>query len=209
MINPLILAGHKLLEYQIMYDAYQNCVGSVMYRRKLVTSLVPKGFNSFLDIGCGTASTVDLLPGNASYIGVDISQKYLQKAVSRRPDLTLIQGDISKQDWLDSANIAEPTMCIALGIYHHLDDYQLNNMLDNCISILPLGSQIFSMDPVIVSSTSRGSKWFAENDRGKFVRTPDKLDKILTSKGLKVELFTKKNEMRIPLDTVEIMATRE
>ena len=206
MNNPIIQVGYKLLEHQIVYDSYQTCVGSVSYRRRLVKGIVGR-YESFLDIGCGTASTVDLLPSTSDYLGIDISQKYLEKARSRRPGIKVIHGDISSNEWLSSINLTAATMCIALGIYHHLDDLQLNLMLDNCVSILPRGSQLFSMDPVITATTNKVAIWFAENDRGKFVRTPQKLEPFFTSRGLKVEMLIKTNEMTIPLDTLEVTAT--
>jgi predicted TPR repeat methyltransferase len=160
-----------------------------------------------MDIGCGTASTADLLPNSATYVGIDITEKYLHKARRRRPYVSLIQGDVSKKDWITSVSLVDPTMCIALGIFHHLNDYQLNAMLENCLSVLPSGSEIFSMDPVIVPNSSRSARWFADNDRGKFVRSPEEIDRFLTSKGLQVVMSTRSNEMKIPLDTLEITST--
>jgi SAM-dependent methyltransferase len=207
MNNPIIPIAYKLLEQQSIYDAYQGCVGSLKYRRQLVSKLILRGLDSYLDIGCGTASTVDLLPASANYIGVDISEKYLVKARQKRSDLILINGDISKKDWVSKTNLEKSTMCIALGIYHHLDDYQLNLMLDNCLSVLPSGSQIFSMDPLVSSTSTKLAKWFAKNDRGKFVRAPEEIEPFFTSKGIQVEFQAKTNQMRIPLDTLEITAT--
>jgi SAM-dependent methyltransferase len=206
MNSPILKIGYKLLESQKFYDSYQSCVGAVKYRRNLIEKKEISKFNSFLDIGCGTASTINLLPRQAKYIGIDLSQKYLKKAAERKEGVTLIHGDISKNGWTKFVTFADPVMCIALGIYHHLSDVELNSMLDHCKSVLPKGSQIISMDPVITSRTKKIARWFAENDRGKFVRTPEELENIFHFKGFELRLEVKTAQMRIPLDTIETIA---
>jgi predicted TPR repeat methyltransferase len=196
-----------MLENQLVYDAYQTCVGSVKYRKNLVRKLAEEEITSFLDIGCGTASTIDLLPINASYHGIDISEKYLERARGKRPGLNLILGDVSKSAWTQFLNLETPTTCIALGIFHHLSDLELKLMLQQCLSVLPKGSKIFSMDPIITESSSRGAKWFAENDRGKYVRTLTQLEEIFTVNNLNPTIKVESRQMRIPLDTVEILIT--
>ncbi len=205
MSNMLIPIAHRMLENELVYDVYQTCVGSVKYRKKLVQKLAEDEITSFLDIGCGTASTIDLLPINALYHGIDISEKYLERARSKRPGLNLFLGDVSKSNWTQALNLENPTTCLALGIFHHLSDLELNLMLQQCLKVLPKGSKIFSMDPIITESSSRGAKWFAENDRGKHVRTIAQLEEVFRVNDLNPTITLKSREMRIPLDTVEIM----
>jgi O-methyltransferase involved in polyketide biosynthesis len=141
------------------------------------------------------------------YHGIDISEKYLQRARTKRPGLNLFLGDVSKSDWTQSLNLKEPTTCIALGIFHHLSDLELNSMLKYCLKVLPKGSKIFSMDPVITETSSRGAKWFAENDRGKYVRSIAQLEQVFGVNNLNPTINVEKKKMRIPLDTVEILIT--
>jgi hypothetical protein len=65
---------------------------------------------------------------------------------------------------------------------------------------------LFSVDPVITQESTSVAKWFAQNDRGKFVRSADHLESLLNSAGYHTRLILKSNEFRIPLDTVEITA---
>lgn len=202
--------AYRMLENEKIYDSYQFCVGSLAYRKDILQSYLTNysnGMSNFLDLGCGTASTIELLPKKMPYIGIDISTKYLEKAVSRRPDIQLLNADLGKRDCFDSLSFNGRTMCIALGIYHHLDDFQLGNLLDSCRNNLSHGSKIFSMDPVISKDTSMPARWFAKNDRGKFVRHPNDTVRLFKEKGFEVNFQIKKNQMRIPLDTVEMIAT--
>jgi SAM-dependent methyltransferase len=207
MRNFLIPIAHQLLKSDLVYDAYQTCVGSVKYRKRIIENLVTSETLSFLDIGCGTASTLELLPSDARYVGVDFSASYLERANRKRSGLQLLLADVSKETWTKSVFFKDPTICIAMGIFHHLDDDALDLSLQNCLSVLPKGSKIISMDPIITDFSSRGARWFAENDRGKFVRTSQQLEKIFLRNGVTASIHIKRNQMRIPLDTVEISIT--
>jgi SAM-dependent methyltransferase len=190
-----------------MYDTYQTCVGSVKYRKRIIKNIVSSETLSFLDIGCGTASTLELLPTDARYVGIDFSANYLERANRKRDGLQLLLADVSEESWTKSVSFKDPTICIAMGIFHHLNDDALDLSLQNCLSVLPKGSRIISMDPIITDFSSRGARWFAENDRGKFVRTSEQLEKIFLRNGVTPTIYIKKNQMRIPLDTVEISIT--
>jgi len=94
-------------------------------------------------------------------------------------------------------------------LLHHLDDKSAMSFLESCRSILEKESLLFTVDPVIVKDTSRVARWFAENDRGKFIRNPDQLEKMFQQVGFTVEVAVRKKQFRIPLDTVEILAKPE
>jgi len=103
MQNYLVSIGHKLLSIPICYDAFQAAVGSVRFRKKYVNENL-KSFRAenILDLGCGTASTAELLPESSVYVGIDTSEKYLEKAKNRTKNLnaSLINEDIANGGWV-------------------------------------------------------------------------------------------------------------
>ena len=173
MQNYLVSIGHKLLSIPICYDAFQAAVGSVRFRKKYVNENL-KSFKAenILDLGCGTASTAELLPESSLYVGIDTSEKYLEKAKNRTKNLnaSLINEDIANGGWVRDFRMDSPTLAFALGIYHHLDDRRFADTVSNLSKALSPGSRVVSLDPVIDENTTKLASWFARNDRGKFLR---------------------------------------
>jgi predicted TPR repeat methyltransferase len=207
MKNPIVAMGHALLKNQVAYDAYQFCVGGVKYRNKLISSLNSQVTKNFLDLGCGTAAISELMPKHVAYFGVDQSQNYLEKAKLRKPDGAFSLSDVCDAKWLEDLTISGPTVASALGLYHHLSDDQVLQLLKICKLVLGKGGVLFSVDPVITQNSSSIARWFAQNDRGKFVRSPEHLESLLLKSGFSVQVVNKSNEFRMPLDTIEISAT--
>jgi hypothetical protein len=80
-------------------------------------------------------------------------------------------------------------------------------MLENLSKIMKTGSVLNSMDPTVVSDTTRVAEWVARNDRGKFLREPAALVEILDSHGFETQFNISKNAIRIPVDLILIRAT--
>ena len=97
-------------------------------------------------------------------------------------------------------------MASGLGILHHLNDEEVTQFLRNCRAVLDGDSTLFTVDPVITDGSTRIAKWFANNDRGKFLRSPKDLEKIFRNLGFDLKIEVKTKQFRIPLDTVEITA---
>lgn len=97
-------------------------------------------------------------------------------------------------------------MALGLGILHHLNDGEVTQFLRNCRAVLGGDSTLFTVDPVITDGSTRIAKWFANNDRGKFLRSPKDLEKIFRNLGFDLKIEVKTKQFRIPLDTVEITA---
>ena len=209
MASAVVKIGHQLLRLQPVYDFYQNLVGGVSYRTSIVENLVKLGKPVYLDLGCGTATIAKRLNSSTRYIGIDNSDNYLKKAREVFPQHQFFNKDLGKKSWNESLETMGSTVATGLGLLHHLDDKSAMSFLESCRSILEKESLLFTVDPVIVKDTSPVARWFAENDRGKFIRNPDQLEKMFQQVGFTVEVAVRKKQFRIPLDTVEILAKPE
>lgn len=212
MPNRIVKVGHKVLALPICYDLFQTAVGSVRFRSDFVSENVSKfNMENVLDLGCGTASTANLLPEGVSYIGLDTSPKYLEKARHRTEDRKskFILTDIANGEWTSATGKLESALGLALGIYHHINDRQLEDTISNLSFVLQPGSKIVSLDPVIDARTSKLANWFARNDRGQFIRDPDNYVEVFSRHGFSVSYEITRNSFRIPYDLLLITATKE
>ncbi len=212
MPNFLVKIGHKVLALPICYDLFQTAVGSVRFRREFVRENIENfEMQSVLDLGCGTASTVDLLPQSINYVGLDSSPEYLMKANKRRTSISrrLIEADISDKTWIKESNNMGKTLSLALGIFHHIDDDKLERTLENLNQVLGPSSRVVSLDPVIDERSTRLAQWFAKNDRGQFIREPEVYKKHFSNHGFSLEYKITKNSFRIPYDLVLMTATKQ
>jgi SAM-dependent methyltransferase len=212
MPNAIVKVGHKVLALPVCYDLFQTAVGSVRFRSNFVTENIGNfRADNVLDLGCGTASTSNLLPENVSYIGLDTSSKYLEKASKRTAnrDSKLILTDIADNTWTQSAGKLNSTLGLALGIYHHISDEQLEETIFNVASVVAPGSKLVSLDPVIDSKTTKLAKWFARNDRGQYIREPEMYAETFKKYGFSIKYEITRNSFRIPYDLILITATKE
>ncbi len=211
MKNPIVKTGHKLLELPICYDMFQSAVGSVSFRTKFVRqNIASYRFSNVLDIGCGTASTIGLIPDNVQYVGIDTSEEYLNKAKNRARDLktTLINSSIADDSWVGQTDLKGETLSLALGIFHHINDSELASTLKNLSQSLAEGSKIVSLDPIIDNETTRLASWFARNDRGKYLRAAETYHDFFHEAGFALKHEIKRNEFRIPYDLILMSAIK-
>lgn len=212
MPNKIVKIGHKVLALPICYDLFQTAVGSVRFRSHFVSENIGNfKANNVLDLGCGTASTSKLLHEDVSYIGLDTSSKYLEKAAKRTAnrDSKLILTDIADNSWTQSAGTLNSALGLALGIYHHINDEQLEETIFNVATVLAPGSKLVSLDPVVDSKTTKLANWFAKNDRGQFIREPEMYTELFRKHGFSIKYEITRNSFRIPYDLILITATRE
>lgn len=212
MPAKLVKIGHRVLAFPICYDLFQTAVGSVQFRREFVRQNVADfELESVLDLGCGTASTIDLLPKFTHYVGLDSSRKYLKKANKRRTTINkrLIETDIADNLWIEKANNLGKTLGLALGIFHHVNDSNLNRTLDNLNKVLSSSSRIVSLDPIIDEESTQLAQWFAKNDRGQFIREPEVYRELFQRHGFSLEYKITRNSFRIPYDLILMTATKQ
>jgi len=211
MRNPVVKAGHKLLELPLCYDLFQSAVGSVNFRTKFVRDNTSNfNFSSVLDLGCGTASTIRLIPNDIQYVGIDTSKEYLAKAKNRSRNLnpTLINSSIADNAWVSQTNLKGETLSLALGIFHHINDQQLENTLSNLSESLKVGSKVVSLDPIVDDETTGLASWFARNDRGRYLRTAETYFNNFEKAGFRMEFEVQRNKFRIPYDLILMSAVK-
>ena len=210
MTNPVVSLAHKFLSLPLAYDLFQRAVGSAKYIENLTVKTLAKESNFVLDLGCGTGRAISKLHDQSSYLGMDLSSDYILKAkkVETAANVTLITDSVSGNSWLKHVNTEIPVTGIARGLYHHLPDYDLNKMLENLSKRVIVGSTINSMDPVVMKDSSTLASWVARNDRGKFLRSPNEMQKVMLQHGFSLEFAIEKRVIRLPVDVMVAQAVK-
>jgi len=208
-MNSIVKIGHKILSNRYAYSCYQYSVGGTQYRdRAILEALNLVKPRSILDLGCGPGPTLRVLPSQIDFHGVDLSSDYLKLAHKKRPSANLILGDVTSKEWHKDVSVEKLDLVLAMGLFHHLDLKQMEILVKNLSELLPAGAKIFSVDPTIKSDSSNIARWFANNDRGKYVRSPLELVELFPNRYFSAKMIIREKQFHIPLDTVELVLER-
>jgi len=204
-MNSLVSTGHKILSNRYAYSTYQFCVGGTSYRNRVLKAILeehhPRGLT---DLGCGPGPTLKVLPKETGFTGVDLSAEYLTLARKKRKNANLILENVINPKWLKKVPPEDFDLVLSMGLFHHLSDVEMLRMEVDIFSRLPAGTLIKSVDPTLLGNSTPIAQWFAKNDRGKFVRTPEKLASFFEAVKYDVKVEVQRNQFNVPLDTVEL-----
>ncbi len=120
-----------------------------------------------LDLGCGPGTNAKLFSRN-EYIGIDLSDVYIKKAISKYPEKKFIVSDVSDKNWVNQITSKQDIIFVN-SLLHHLNDEQVRKLFFNISEVMHPDGQIYIMD--LVKPEKKGIPYFfAVNDRGKFAR---------------------------------------
>jgi len=154
-----------------IYEAFQGMIGANKLRRKLVQEYMDlEGRELVLDLGCGPGSVLNSLPIGVRYVGVDLSEAYIETAKRRfggRGDFVCVAGEQMEPHPF----AGKFDRVIALGLLHHLDDDQATAVLRSADKHLRSGGIFLAVDPVYHQGQSRLVRFVVSKDRGLNVRS--------------------------------------
>jgi SAM-dependent methyltransferase len=160
----------SILSWPRVYAFWSRLVGGDRAHAELVQRyLQVNPGDTVLDIGCGPAAILASLPQDISYVGFDPSAAYISRARALFGDrATFFCGSISAPPTVPSNHF---DIVMALGVLHHLDDRQAEQLFALAHDALGPGGRFISFDPVLyVPDQSRIARWIILQDRGRHVR---------------------------------------
>jgi SAM-dependent methyltransferase len=174
-----ITSGFRsILSYPFVYSALQTLMGGGKSRADFVSSCVrPFSGMRVLDIGCGPADILAYIP-EVNYWGFDISRPYIENAKKRFG----LQGNFYCK-LLDSDDLRElPSfdLVLALGLLHHLDDFDAQNVIELAHKALKPGGRLLTVDPCYEPSQNFIARFLIKNDRGQNVRDKQGYQSLLS-----------------------------
>lgn len=191
----------QILKLAKVYQLYQWLVGAHKYTRLFARQYIRyQDRQKILDIGCGPADILKYLPPNVAYTGIDLSEDYIRDARKQYPDMHFVCANITDNDLTLKDEPFDTIFCI--GVQHHLNDSEMEEMLHFAWSRLKSGGRWLSLEPVRTPQQGRIEKWFMDNDRGKYIRTAEGYKAIYDRvfEGTKQTILTK--TMNIPFTII-------
>jgi SAM-dependent methyltransferase len=161
----------SVLSLPAVYELWSQLVGGERARSVFVAEYVrPTPGDRVLDLGCGPGDLLAAIDPDVRYLGVDISEAYIESARRRFGDRATFRiGDAARFD----VGGERFDIALATGVIHHLDDAAARRMLTTAAAALADGGRLITLDCALTADQSRVARAIIQRDRGQHVRTPE------------------------------------
>jgi len=132
---------------------------------------------------------------NSEYVGIDISQEYIDNANNRFGKLGRFY--CVSVDEIEKIDISKIDIVIIKAVLHHLSDEQISSMLEKLKNIMNPGGVLITLDCAFFPKQNPISRMLVSLDRGMFVREVDHYRALLRKSSLK-EIESKRIYQKFP-----------
>lgn len=186
----------RLFGLPAIYDGFQDFIGANRLKKRFLDAYIPADRPlRLLEIGCGPGRNLDYMPGNVTYVGCDLSSKYINHAKKRYGDQASFHclsvadlGDLDLEDF-------DIVMCV--GALHHLSDDLVRTLCRETARVLKDDGFFLALEPCWTSNQSWINRTIMSFDRGEDIREMDGYTDLL--KG------TFRDAMAVEIETADII----
>lgn len=204
--GPLWRLIWRQLESAGFYAGFRRLIGAEDFFRTYVRDWVrPRPRARILDIGCGTADILALLPADVTYKGFDLNEDYL--AVARRRYGSRGEFIHASVAGTQVGALGRFDVVMANGLLHHLDDAEAGRVVQIATAALSPGGRFVTLDGVLTPKQSRVARFFVQRDRGRFVRNVAGYRQLLEPTFPRVQTLVLTHGVRLPYSFVVMQAT--
>jgi SAM-dependent methyltransferase len=162
----------RLLSLPALYRALQAPLAKRQTRDHIVRNILKIAPGQrVLDIGCGPASILSLLPDPIDYTGFDMEPRYIAAARKRHGARGAFAVRSVAPDSVD--DLGQFDRVIAVGVLHHLTDAECDIVFASAARVLRPGGCVVTLDGAFVPGQHPLARLFLKMDRGKHVRAPE------------------------------------
>ncbi|SMP72082.1 Methyltransferase domain-containing protein [Desulfonatronum zhilinae] len=160
------------------------------------TCIRPQSGMSILDIGCGPAAILGYLPEGVEYVGVDVSQQYIDAATrqhgGRGRFFCMSVDDLSENDF------GVFDLVLGTGVLHHLDDAQARSFFSLAGRMLHTEGRCLTLDPCLNKGQHCIARVLIHLDRGRNVRTAQEYAALASASFSDVSQTLRHDLLRVP-----------
>ena len=190
----------RALASPLIFDTYQSLIGAPECHRRFIHDMVsPIPGERILDVGCGVGASLRYVPDTIDYVGIDVSEAYINKAKADYGyRAKFICADVTT---LDAAMLGTFDRAFCFGVLHHLSDGVAAEAVKLVRRVVKPGGIFISIDPCHVPKQHIVAKLFVENDRGKYVRDAAGFERIISGLGqVRTKIYN--DLLRIPFTQI-------
>jgi SAM-dependent methyltransferase len=149
-----------------------------------------------LDIGCGPADVLEVLPPECEYVGFDESDRYIEAARQRYRERG--RFEVRRVSLDAAAALGRFDIAMANGVLHHLDDAGAHELLVIARAALGPGGRLVTLDGCYATGQSRIARYMLSRDRGRYVRTRPEYEALARAHFSDVRAHVRHDLMRVP-----------
>ena len=156
----------------------------------------PSPGDRVLDLGCGSAAILEVMPDEVRYFGIDHNPEHINEARTVYGD----RGVFHAGDFSEAAAISGELydIVLALGLLHHLDDDQVVALMRLVHGFLAPAGRFITIDPVRVPGQSPIARLMLRNDSGRNIRDEAGYVTLSTRVFPDVECTIRHDLLRVP-----------
>ncbi len=188
---------YSVLSHPWVYSTLQNLLGANSSRRTYLKhyARISPG-DRILDIGCGPADILALLPPEVDYLGFDMNNAYIEDAKKRFGNRGRFFCAEVTQHTLQ--NEAPFDLIMANGLIHHLDDEQTRDLFTLAINHLKPDGKMLTIDGCYTKDQPTVTRFILSRDRGQYVRNAEEYQALAGSIFPRVETDIRSDLLTIP-----------